>query len=72
MMFVTRNEVVIGLDPGDGDIPERSAYCDPINITRIEPLDSIKKKRSSQPAQVISDGWFGPRSGPPSYASTWV
>ncbi len=48
MMFVTRSEVVIGLDPGDGDIPERSAYCDPIHITRIEPLDSIKKKRSSR------------------------
>ncbi len=39
MMFVTRTEVVIGLDAGDDDIPERSAYCDPIHITRIEPID---------------------------------
>lgn len=45
LMFVTRTEVVIGLDPGDGDIPERSAYCDPIRITRIEPLDGTKRKR---------------------------
>ena len=44
MMFVTRTEVVIRLDPGDNEIPERSAYCDPI---RIEPLDGTKRKRSS-------------------------
>ena len=41
-----RAEVVMGLDPGEGDIPERSAYCDPIHITRIEPPDSIEQKRS--------------------------
>ena len=39
MMFVTRREVVIGLDAGDDRIPERSAYCDPVHITRIEPID---------------------------------
>ena len=37
--FVSRNEVVIGLDSGDDEIPERSVYCDPIHITRIEPID---------------------------------
>jgi len=44
--LVTRTEVVIALDPGNDDIPERSAYCDPIHITRIEPLDGRKAKRS--------------------------
>ena len=39
MMYVSRAEVVIGLDVEDGDIPERSAYCDPVHIRRIEPLD---------------------------------
>ncbi len=39
MMFVTRREVVIGLDVGDDRIPERSAYCDPMHITQIEPID---------------------------------
>lgn len=48
MMFVTRTEVVIGLDPGDGDIPERSVYCDPVHITRIEPLDGKKRKSASK------------------------
>jgi len=38
-MLITRTEVVIALDPGDDEIPERSAYCDPIHITRIEPID---------------------------------
>ncbi len=48
MMFVTRTEVVIGLDPGDGDIPERSVYCDPVHITRIEPLDGEKRTRPAK------------------------
>ena len=39
MMFVTRSEVVIAMDPGDDQIPERSAYLDPVHITRIEPID---------------------------------
>ncbi|MCH7719844.1 MAG: hypothetical protein IH988_02475 [Planctomycetes bacterium] len=39
MMLVTRSEVVIAMDPGDDQIPERSAYLDPVHITRIEPID---------------------------------
>lgn len=46
MMFVTRTEVVIAMDPGDDAVPERSAYCDPLHITRIEPLDGTKRKRT--------------------------
>jgi hypothetical protein len=38
-MLVTRRQVVIALDPGDDRIPKRSAYCDPIHITRIEKID---------------------------------
>ena len=37
--LVTRTEVVIALDPGGDDIPQRCAYCDPIHITRIESID---------------------------------
>ena len=40
-MFVTHREVVIGLDPGPEHLPRRSVYCDPIHITRIEPLGAI-------------------------------
>lgn len=48
MMLVTRTEVVIGLDADDDDIPERSAYCDPIHVTHIEPLHDGKRKRTSK------------------------
>ena len=41
MMYVSRTEVIIGLDAENGDIPERSVYCDPVHITRIEPLDGV-------------------------------
>ena len=45
LRLVTQTEVVIALDPGNDAIPERSAYCDPVHITRIEPLDGSKRKR---------------------------
>ncbi len=47
-MFVTRREVVIALDPGNDAVPERSVYCDPVHITRIEPLDEKKRKGTSK------------------------
>lgn len=40
LMFVSRAEVVIGLDAGDDELPERCVYCDPLHITRIQPLDA--------------------------------
>lgn len=46
LMLVTKTEVVIALDPGDDTVPERSAYCDPVHITRIEQLDGAKRKRN--------------------------
>ena len=38
LAFVTRRDLVIALDPGDDRIPDRSVYCDPMHVTRIEPL----------------------------------
>jgi len=38
-MLLSRAEVVIGLDPGTDQFPERNAYLDPIHITRIEPIN---------------------------------
>ncbi len=48
LMFVTRRDVVIALDPGNDAVPERSVYCDPVHITRIEPLDGRKSKWASK------------------------
>jgi hypothetical protein len=45
LMYVSRTEVVVALELGEDDLPERSAYCDPIHITNIEPLDGTKPKR---------------------------
>ncbi len=39
LVLVTRTEVTVALDAGDDKLPERSAYLDPLHITRIEPLD---------------------------------
>lgn len=44
LMLVTRREVVIALDPGDDEIPERSAYCDPVHIPSIEPIDAASRR----------------------------
>lgn len=45
MMFVGRTEVVIATELGEGDLPAEFAYCDPIHITHIEPLDGAKGGR---------------------------
>ncbi len=38
MMLVTKTVVVIALPGVTDDVPERTVYCDPVHITRIEPL----------------------------------
>jgi hypothetical protein len=44
LIFVTHREVVIAQELGESDIPERSAYVDPVHITRIEPLNGQKRR----------------------------
>ncbi len=38
-MLLIRTEAVIAIDPGNDQLPDRYVYCDPIHITRIEPMD---------------------------------
>ena len=45
MMAVTAAVVFIAQPPEKDGVPERSVYCDPVHITRIEPLDGAKAKR---------------------------
>ena len=45
LMAVSRREVVIALEVGEDDLPERFAYCDPVHVTNIEPLDGSKPTR---------------------------
>ena len=44
LMLVTRSEVIVALDPGDDEIPEHKVFCDPVHITRIEPVNGRKRK----------------------------
>lgn len=42
---VSRAEVVIGLGDSADNLPEQFAYCDPIHVTRIEPINGKPIKR---------------------------
>lgn len=44
MMLVTRDRVHIALPPAKGDVPVQAVYCDPLHITRAEPMGNGKKK----------------------------
>ncbi len=44
MMAVTKTLVFIALPPVSEGVPERSVYCDPIHITRIEPVNGHEKR----------------------------
>ena len=46
MMMVGRTEVVIGLSSNSGDLYDRFAYCDPVYITRIVPINGKRAKRN--------------------------
>lgn len=37
MAIVSRFEVVVALDPDAGGLAERTMFCDPLHVTRIEP-----------------------------------
>ena len=45
LAYVSRSEVVIGLDAANGDLPDRSIYIAPLHVTRIEPIDGAKARR---------------------------
>ncbi len=45
MILVTSNTVVIAQPPIAEGVPEHSVLCDPIHVTRIEPINGAKPKR---------------------------
>jgi hypothetical protein len=47
MMFVMRREVVIALPRPGEQFARHAVYCDPLHITRIEPIDG--RGANSQP-----------------------
>ena len=47
-MTVTRTIVFIAMRPGPDGVPDRGVYCDPVHITRIEPLHGAVGKRAGK------------------------
>jgi hypothetical protein len=45
---VSRTEIAIALEPAEGALPEQMVYCDPLHITRIQPIDKAKKDGSKR------------------------
>ena len=45
MVAVSRTDVAIAIDEANGEVPERLVFCDPLHITRIEPLQPAKPTR---------------------------
>lgn len=45
MMLVTHTVVFIARPPLADGVPERHVYCDPVHITRVEPIDGTRPKR---------------------------
>lgn len=44
--YVSQREIVVGLEAYDSGVPKRSAYLDPVHVTRIEPLvNGARRKR---------------------------
>ena len=47
MILVTRTEIAIAIGT-NGGIPEEMVYCDPVHVTRLEPLRKKTSKRHSK------------------------
>jgi len=48
MMMVGRTEVVMGLLSDGDDVYDRFAYCDPVHVTRIEPIPAKRSPRRAR------------------------
>jgi hypothetical protein len=48
LAFVSRREVAIAREPLADELPESFVYCDPMHVTRIEPLAEELAEESEQ------------------------
>ena len=55
MILVTRREVVIALPKSGEAIARQVVYCDPLHITRLEPVNGRGTKPTSKPSRRRSD-----------------
>ncbi len=47
-MIVGKGVVEVAVTKGPDDFPERIVSCDPLHITRIEPLSSLHKSNGKK------------------------
>ena len=45
-LMVSSRSVIVGINENGADMPDDYAHCDPVHITRIEPIGT-KRKRST-------------------------
>ena len=45
MAYVTVTQVMIALEMSTEKLPDKVVFCDPVRVTRIEPLDRGKKPK---------------------------
>jgi hypothetical protein len=48
MAWVTARTIHVAIGNGEDGLPERAAYCDPLHITRIEPIPRNGRKSGSR------------------------
>ena len=48
MAYVTATQVMIALEMSEDNLPDKVVFCDPVHITRLEPLDGAKPKRRTK------------------------
>jgi hypothetical protein len=48
MIAITRRDMAIAIGPGNDELPDRLATCDPLHIVRVEPLNgrAARQQRS--------------------------
>jgi hypothetical protein len=39
VMLVLTGQIIIGLEPDEGGIPQKAIYVDPIHVTRVTPIN---------------------------------
>ena len=42
---ISRTELHIGLDQSDEELPDRFAYCDPVHVVRVKPINGSRAGR---------------------------
>ncbi len=48
MAYVNATQVMIALRTAEDELPDQVVFCDPVHITRLEPLNGTKRRKSTR------------------------